>query len=191
MIRKKLAYPLVAMLVVLNIREASKLGMAIVAIGMLLRLWASGYLTKRAALITAGPYSFVRNPLYLGSLIIGIGFTVMVRNIWLGSLMVVLFALSYYKQVVHEERQLAEIFGDRYALYRRNVPRLLPRLLPYKMEGGGKFDLKNILINKEYNVALGVVFLFLIMDIYEDIIFPVLTGQDIGGVFAQFVRHVF
>ena len=192
LLRRKMAYPIVALLIVSNIHEASKLGMAIIALGVSLRLWASAYLRKREALITAGPYGFVRNPLYLGSLIIGVGFAVMARNMWLGSVLVALFVFVYYKQVLHEERQLAEIFGRSYNIYRSNVPRLFPRLIPYRMEEeGGRFNLKNIARNKEYNVILGIIAVMLLMDIYEDIIYPLLSGYDIKMVLAHFVRHVF
>ena len=103
----------------------------------------------------------------------------MVRNIWLGFVMVALFAFVYYKQVLHEERQLAGIFGESYSVYRRNVPRIVPRIIPYMKDKNGQFSFGTVLKNKEYNVALGITAIFLLMNLYEGIIYPF------------FVRHVF
>ena len=55
------------------------LGSVLIVLGLLLRAWASGNVRKDEALATSGPYAYTRNPLYLGSLLIGIGFAVAAR----------------------------------------------------------------------------------------------------------------
>src|SRR5258708_28906563 len=52
--------------------------------GLALRAWATGHLRKNDALATTGPYAYTRNPLYLGSLIIGLGFTIAADKVMLG-----------------------------------------------------------------------------------------------------------
>ena len=52
-------------------------GLAVLATGEAIRCWAAGHLAKNSELVTAGPYAFVRNPLYLGRLLIFSGLTVM------------------------------------------------------------------------------------------------------------------
>src|SRR6266700_3810098 len=55
----------------------------IVATGEMLRIWAAGHLQKERILTTGGPYRFIRNPLYLGSFLIGIGFCLLADSIWI------------------------------------------------------------------------------------------------------------
>ena len=52
------------------------IGGAIALLGLALRAWAAGHIRKNAALATSGPYSYTRNPLYLGSFLLGLGFTI-------------------------------------------------------------------------------------------------------------------
>lgn len=109
-------------------------GMAI-ALGEGLRLWATGHLHKNDALTTTGPYAYLRHPLYLGTLLIAIGFSIMAAHpaAWaaLGA-----FALGYfgyympYKNRI-EGARLEALYGDLYRRYAVAVPRLIPRLHPY------------------------------------------------------------
>ena len=55
-------------------------GMVVVAVGIILRALASGHIRKNAELATTGPYAYTRNPLYLGSVLIAVGFIVAARN---------------------------------------------------------------------------------------------------------------
>ena len=55
-------------------------GFAVAVVGVLIRALASGHIRKNAELATTGPYAYTRNPLYLGSIIIAIGFIIAARN---------------------------------------------------------------------------------------------------------------
>jgi protein-S-isoprenylcysteine O-methyltransferase Ste14 len=60
------------------------LGAILIVPGLLVRALASGHVRKNEALATSGPYAYTRNPLYLGSLLIGMGFAVAARSWWVG-----------------------------------------------------------------------------------------------------------
>ena len=101
----------------------------LVIAGVAFRAYASGYVNKNAALATSGPYAFTRNPLYLASFILGIGFVIASRS-WIALLcFAVLFPLIYIPTILNEETWLRSHFPafDEYA---RRVPRLFPRLTP-------------------------------------------------------------
>lgn len=111
-------------------------GLALVAGGEGLRLWATGHLLKNDALTVTGPYAFVRHPLYLGTLAIATGFAVMARS-RLALIVWVIFLIGYfayympYKNRI-EGARLEALYGDAYRRYAVAVPRLVPRLLPYR-----------------------------------------------------------
>ena len=112
------------------------LGMGLVVLGEGLRVWATGYLFKNDALTVAGPYQFLRHPLYLGSLLIASGFALMSRNpITLGVFGVfVVFFLGYYMPYKNriESARLESLYGDPFRRYRTAVPSLLPRVHAYR-----------------------------------------------------------
>ncbi len=85
-------------------------------------------------LITNGPFAYVRNPLYVGNMLMyaGIGVMSMALFPWLLIAAIVWFYVQYYLIVTNEEEYLAASFGAEYAEYCRNVRRFLPRLTPYR-----------------------------------------------------------
>jgi protein-S-isoprenylcysteine O-methyltransferase Ste14 len=128
-------------------------GDAIVAAGLVLRGCASGHLRKASELTTTGPYAYTRNPLYLGSLIIAVGFAIAARSLWIALLMAVIFAAIYLPVMSFEEQFLRAQFPD-FEEYARQVPRLLPRLSAASA-AGGKFSWDLYRKHREYNAALG------------------------------------
>src|SRR5271166_1900153 len=97
--------------------------------GLLIRALASGHVRKNEALATSGPYAYTRNPLYLGSLLIGLGFAVAARSWWVGVALVVMFFAIYLPVIRDEEAFLRRTFPE-FEEYARRVPRMLPRLAP-------------------------------------------------------------
>src|SRR5207253_870079 len=67
------------------------IGGAVALPGLALRTWASGHLRKNDALAVSGPYAYTRNPLYLGSFLIGLGFTIAAGRLILGLVFAALF----------------------------------------------------------------------------------------------------
>ncbi len=127
------------------------LGVPLAFVGEGIRCWAVGYsgVTTRAdhvtapALTTAGPYAYVRNPLYVGNFVTALGFTIaftggvspskraLLAVVGLGTM------LGVYAAIVPlEEAYLRETFGDAFEAYVARVPRLVPRTTPAQPQAG-------------------------------------------------------
>jgi len=118
-----------AILLVFGARHyPSAAGTAICFIGASLRLWSSGYLRKESKLAVGGPYSYTRNPLYLGTFIMALGATISVGAMGLALVMAVVFFFNYHYVIDHEEKKLPSYFGDSYLQYCTLVPRFIPQL---------------------------------------------------------------
>lgn len=132
------------------------LGAIVIVPGLLIRALASGHVRKNEALATSGPYAYTRNPLYLGSLLIGIGFAMAARSWWVGVALVVMFFAIYVPVIRDEEAFLRQRFPE-FEEYARRVPRMFPRLAarsqPDEAPGGFSLDLYGK--HREYNALLG------------------------------------
>src|SRR5277367_5904098 len=116
------------------------LGAVLIVPGILIRALASGHVRKNEALATSGPYAYTRNPLYLGSLLMGIGFAVAARSWWVGVVLVVMFFAIYLPVIRSEETFLRAKFPE-FEEYARHVPRMLPRIVPHSTgEDAGGFS---------------------------------------------------
>lgn len=102
------------------------LGGAVMMAGEFLRTWASGYIYKDEELAQEGPYSLVRNPLYLGSFFIGLGAAILSARLLFLILYPFLFLATYLPLIQKEEARLLERFGEQALRYMQRVPRLLP-----------------------------------------------------------------
>jgi len=129
------------------------LGVLIAIPGIVLRALASGHVKKNEELTTTGPYAYTRNPLYLGSLVMAIGFAVAARSGWVLLIIVVMFLIIYLPVIRSEEEFLRRSFLE-FAAYAEKVPRLLPRLRPLE-PGEGGFSGKLYWQHREYNAILG------------------------------------
>lgn len=136
------------------------IGGSIAAVGLLIRAWASGHIRKNQQLAVSGPYAHTRNPLYLGSFIMGFGFTLASGVWWLAILFALLFLGIYVPVMRAEAKELIEIFGADYEKYSKEVPLFLPRVTAYRGENSSpqKFDFELYLRYREYRAALGVAF---------------------------------
>src|ERR1700755_1310409 len=127
-------------------------GLPLSACGLALRAWAAGHLAKDQRLATSGPYSFTRNPLYLGTLVTALGLAAAARSGGLAILFATLFALVYLPAIELEEQHLLEILPG-YASFAARVPLLLPRW-PAGL-GRGRFSTALYRKNREYQALLG------------------------------------
>jgi protein-S-isoprenylcysteine O-methyltransferase Ste14 len=127
--------------------------------GLALRAWASGHIRKNAKLATCGPYAYTRNPLYFGSFLLGLGFTIASGRWLLAILFGLLFLGIYFPVMRVEASTLGELFGEEYESYRAGVPLFFPRLTPYRegTEVLEKFDKTLYLRYREYRAALGMI----------------------------------
>ncbi len=116
------------------------IGALFIVIGEFLRVWAVGYAgastrarTLGAArdLVTTGPYSYVRNPLYLGNFLLSLGVCLLSNVYWLVAVLVVGYFCQYLPIIALEEAYLLESCGSLYRTYRKQVPRFVPKFRPY------------------------------------------------------------
>lgn len=157
--RVPLGFLFAAIFLIFAIPEPLTLGVgaAIAVIGLLVRAWASGHIRKNQTLAVSGPYAYTRNPLYLGSFILGVGFTIAAGVWWLGLVFVVLFLGIYLPVMRVEAEELTEIFGADYQAYARRVPLFFPRLTA-DGKSETRFDFALYLRYREYQAALGLIF---------------------------------
>jgi len=120
-------------------------GIVLLVLGESIRIWAVRYAggatrtTKVGApfLCMSGPYSRVRNPLYIGNMILYTAFVFIAgnENLWVMVGVTWLFFIVQYSLIVSlEEESLYKLFGKEYIKYQQNVPSLLPRVRPWKTE---------------------------------------------------------
>lgn len=138
-------------------------GAAVALPGLLLRAWASGHLRKNETLATTGPYAYTRNPLYLGSFLMGVGFTIAADQVLLTIIFIVMILGIYLPVMRVESATLAMLFGKKYDRYAKEVPLLFPRFSPYRRTGEVRFDRNLYLRYREYRAAIGVVFVWMLL----------------------------
>ncbi len=118
-------------------------GFILALIGELIRLWGvswAGSETRTTGnvggtyLIISGPFSHLRNPLYLGNILMYTGLGIMSFALfpWLQIAGLIFFSLQYYMIVLEEEKYLGMTFGSKFEAYKANVPRFIPRITKYK-----------------------------------------------------------
>jgi protein-S-isoprenylcysteine O-methyltransferase Ste14 len=132
--------------------------------GLWLRAYASGYVKKNRELTMTGPYAHVRNPLYVGSILIAAGFAVALMSWQFAAALGVFFLLIYVPVIASEEAFLRDTFLE-FEWYCARVPRLIPRITPVRApyasrEPGAGFSLELYRKHREYNSAIGAALLY-------------------------------
>jgi protein-S-isoprenylcysteine O-methyltransferase Ste14 len=130
------------------------LGVPVSVAGLALRAWAAGCLAKNRDLATAGPYAWVRNPLYIGTLLVALGLVIASQSIGLGILFAAVFLLIYLPVIELEEQHLRSIFPE-YAAYAARVPALLPKIPSASAKKSNPFHVQLYLKNQEYQALAG------------------------------------
>jgi protein-S-isoprenylcysteine O-methyltransferase Ste14 len=119
------------------------IGFAVALTGELIRFWGvswAGSETRTTGgvggtfLIISGPFAHVRNPLYVGNILLYLGLGIMSFALfpYLQMVAIIFFLIQYYFIVREEEKYLLVKFKDDYSDYCKNVPAFFPRLTPYK-----------------------------------------------------------
>jgi len=130
---------------------------ALIALGGLgIRAYAAGHLDKTLSLATRGPYAYTRNPLYLGSLFIGLGLAIAGGRWSLGAAFVIFFIFVYGPVMRREEAGLREQYGQKYEAYAAAVPFFFPGWKSVAARDE-KFQWRRYRRNREYEAALGYI----------------------------------
>jgi len=138
------------------------IGMLLIFFGELIRFVSSGTLKKFEGVTRNGIYAYTRNPLYIGSFILGIGACIMSRNLLFSVVFFVFFIILYRRVILQEEKYLVGRYGEDYVRYLGEVSRILPRKLNLRCIFRETSPARAIK-NKEGKTLLGITFVLLIM----------------------------
>ncbi|MCS6815994.1 MAG: isoprenylcysteine carboxylmethyltransferase family protein [Blastocatellia bacterium] len=159
---RRVRIPASAVLFILFLIEAqptpaSVLGGAALALpGLGLRAWASRHLRKDRALTTTGPYAYTRNPLYLGSFLLGLALVLACRSGWLLVWFLIFFAIVYVPTMILEAEHLRRLFGAAFETYEQQVPLFFPRPgRRFTATEGARGAWALYMANREYRVLVG------------------------------------
>jgi protein-S-isoprenylcysteine O-methyltransferase Ste14 len=114
-------------------------GAALVVLGSIVRMYASGFIVKNKQLATVGPYSVVRHPLYTGNGLILIGFVIACGVWWAIPVGILFWWLFYPVTIAYEDAKLERIFGDAWRQWSVTVPAVIPRRIWPRGGGGWSF----------------------------------------------------
>lgn len=142
-------------------------GLLLVLAGQMLRFWAAGYIPKyrtevigAPVLVTWGPYRWVRNPLYAGNAVMGLGWSLMVSWGWVAAFIVAFLLLYSLIVIPAEESFLAEKFGETYTEYKSKVPPLFPwprKGFPSPSPDARPFDAKRAREEEIYSIRVNII----------------------------------
>jgi protein-S-isoprenylcysteine O-methyltransferase Ste14 len=156
------------------------LGLIATATGLALRAWGAGCAgghTRSAKiegerLVTGGPFAYVRNPIYLGTMLLGFGMCALIGDPRAYPMAALVFMILYFAIIPAEEEHLAQQFGPAYEQYRTSVPRLIPRLQPWASREPSPF--RWAAARGEAFIALVLAFIYagICFEEYLDRLFP-------------------
>lgn len=132
------------------------IGGGIAVAGATLRLWAAGHIEKGRVLTQGGPYAFTRNPLYLGSFFMALGFIIAGQGYWLLLPFGVFFAIFYFPVMRAEEQELYNGYGSKFLEYSKKVPMFFPGFRKTGLSSS-TFLWGRVVRNREHKTAIGFV----------------------------------
>jgi protein-S-isoprenylcysteine O-methyltransferase Ste14 len=154
--------------------ESSIAGTVLAVAGLILlivsaggRIWASAYVTgkKNRVLVTHGPFSIVRNPLYFFSFVGFVGAGLSFESFTLVAVFALTFFVTHWPTIHAEERRLEELFGDAYRTYRSRVPRFIPAFR--KAETSGIVELDTRRFSKAVLECMAIPLVYVLVEVAE------------------------
>jgi protein-S-isoprenylcysteine O-methyltransferase Ste14 len=153
-------------------------GALVAVIGLAIRAWASGHLKKNQELAISGPYAHTRNPLYLGTFLLGMGVAIGGGAAWFVAVFAAVYLSIYVPVMLAERDTMRDLFSDEYEEYGKHVPLFVPRFTPYGGHGansyaaqfkrpmwraGREFELSLYMRHREYRAALGFAVIYALL----------------------------
>ena len=155
------------------------IGVIFVIIGEIFRFWGVSYAGSEtrttgkpgaSKLVTQGPFAYVRNPLYIGNILMYFGISVMSNSFvpYLQIFAIAYFSFQYYFIVKEEEAELKEIFGEKYLHYFEHVNRFLPKFSAYDENKRSKLerDVKAAYVSEKRTFQSAFISIIMIVLIY-------------------------
>jgi hypothetical protein len=130
------------------------IGAVIVVLGSAVRLWASGHIKKNKALATDGPYAYVRHPLYVGNILLGVGFSLASGLWWSTPLFIGILVFFYPHAINIEDAKLRRLFGEDWEKWQAHTRALIPRITSDGFSAGGWSFSQSLRQNGEPIIAL-------------------------------------
>lgn len=143
------------------------LGLILVFSGVALRSWSAGVIHKGEKLAILGPYSTIRHPLYVGSLLMALGFCIIINdgeNIWF-----VLIAgfLLYFPTIRKEEKELSQKFGKQWQSYIESTGMFFPKKIPANLSLN--WSLNQWLKNREYRACATSLAALIVLELIHEL----------------------
>ncbi len=139
-------------------------GAIITMLGLTIRIWACGNLRKEKELTTSGPYRYTRNPLYLGSMILGISTVVACQSWGVLAIFLANFLIIYPVVIRAEKEKMSQLFPEKYREYSKHVPLFFPTLKPkFPRDPEHRFSGEIYKQNRENRALLGSVIFYIFL----------------------------
>jgi len=160
-------------------------GLTFILLGQTLRVSARGHKSESSqgghSLVQTGPYSLVRNPMYLGIMLIGAGIVLLLFKWWTIVIFLLFFLIRYIFLIFKEEKLLLSFFAGEYSVYQKSVPRILPSIKTlFKTDIREYLSLKLSWFKKEIGSILSLLFAVLLIEFLEDI-----KGENITSFMVE------
>jgi protein-S-isoprenylcysteine O-methyltransferase Ste14 len=143
------------------------IGAVCAILGIAARLWASGHIKKNKALATDGPYAYVRHPLYVGNITLGVGFCLASGLWWSYPLFIGIVLIFYPHAIRHEDEKLHHMFKEDWEQWSKKTRALIPRLSPYQPNQQSSWSfMQSLQHNGEPIIALFLLFWLYILSLW-------------------------
>ena len=130
-------------------------GLALAGAGQVFRIYAAGFIHKNRQLAKNGPYALVRHPLYLGNILILIGFTLASANLYVAGVVLLFFLIWYPAAIAYEDSKLENIFGDDWREWSKNIRAIIPGRVRWSdLKASGWDTYQSLIRNGELPISL-------------------------------------
>jgi len=138
-------------------------GFGLSLLGLGLRTWAAGHLKKEKVLAVSGPYRRTRNPLYLGSLLIGVAMAVGAWSWGAAAILAAYFLVFYPVVIIEERKKMKSLFPVEYETYRKRVPLFFASFRKAPAYQSSPFSRALYRKNKEQRALIGTIVFWIVL----------------------------